>query len=170
MKLNLCGLIQYKQYKANKYRCVWCKESPNKPGTPRKKWLYDVQKWCHVDIFSACIDRKLLEELWISSHQNKNSKLLESYRFCCAGVCSIDGLYYKDEMSFVVCSNGYASHQPCPPGTKTDKFPSYTSGYYYGSSDLCSVNLINAGFDPYSYAPRRVSYDKQPHGSYEVNK
>ena len=83
-------------------------------------------------------------------------------------MCSIDGLYYKDEKSFVVCSNGYASYQPCPPGTKTDKFPSYTAGYYYGSSDLCTTNLVDYGFSPYSYMPHVVSHDKKPHTSYEV--
>ena len=83
-------------------------------------------------------------------------------------MCSIDGLYYKDEKSFVVCSNGYASYQPCPPGTKTDKFPSYTAGYYYGSSDLCTMNLVDYGFSPYSYMPHVVSHDKKPHTSYEV--
>lgn len=83
------------------------------------------------------------------------------------GVCSIDGLYYKDEKSFVVCSNGYASYQPCPPGTKTDKFPSYTAGYYYGSSDLCSMNLVDYGYSPHSYMPHVVSHDKKPQTSYE---
>jgi len=83
-------------------------------------------------------------------------------------VCKIDGLYYKDETSFVVCSNGYASYQPCPPGTKTDKFPSYKAGYYYGSSDLCSMNLVDYGYSPYSYVPRVVSYDNQQQTSYEV--
>jgi len=83
-------------------------------------------------------------------------------------VCKIDGLYYKDETSFVVCSNGYASYQPCPPGTKTDKFPSYKAGYYYGSSDLCSMNLVDYGYNPYSYVPRVVSYDNQQQTSYEV--
>jgi len=79
----------------------------------------------------------------------------------CSGVCSIDGLYYKDEMSYVVCSNRYASIQPCPPGTKTDKFPSYKAGYYYGSSDLCSVNLVDLGYVPIP----RVNHQQN---SYEV--
>ena len=86
----------------------------------------------------------------------------------------IDGLYYNDEMTYVVCSNGYASHQPCPPGTKTDKFPTYKAGYYYGSSDLCSVNLVDLGYGPHSYMPHPMphphpsSYEhKDPH-SYEV--
>ena len=86
----------------------------------------------------------------------------------CAGVCSIDGLYYKDDMSYVVCSNGYASYQPCPPGTKTDKFPSYKAGYYYGSSDLCSVNLVDFGYGPYSYMPQLISHDSHASSSYEV--
>jgi len=83
-------------------------------------------------------------------------------------VCSIDGLYYKDDMSYVVCSNGYASYQPCPPGTKTDKFPSYKAGYYYGSSDLCSVNLVDFGYGPYSYMPQLISHDSHASSSYEV--
>ena len=86
----------------------------------------------------------------------------------CSGVCSIDGLYYKDEMTYVVCSNGFASHQPCPPGTKTDKFPSYRAGFYYGSSDLCSVNLVDLGLGPYSYMPQLIAYENQAPSSYEV--
>ena len=78
-------------------------------------------------------------------------------------------MYYKDEMTYVVCSNGYASHLPCPPGTKTDKFPSYTAGYYYGSSDLCSINLVDVGYGPHSYIPpQRVSHENEIPNSYEV--
>jgi len=77
-------------------------------------------------------------------------------------------LYYVDETSYAVCSNGYASRQPCPPGTKTDKFPSYKAGYYYGSSDLCSVNLVDIGYGPHSYVPPRGSYEDKVPNSYEV--
>ena len=95
--------------------------------------------------------------------------LIECVRVCvCTGVCTIDGLYYKNEMSYVVCSNGYASHQPCPPGTKTEKFPSYKAGYYYGASDLCSINLVDFGYPPRSYVPQLVSYDSKVPHSYEV--
>jgi hypothetical protein len=67
------------------------------------------------------------------------------------GSCSNDGLYYKDDTTFVICSNGYASEQPCPPGTKTGGYPSYQAGYYYGYTDLCSVNLVDYGYGPSSY-------------------
>jgi len=77
-------------------------------------------------------------------------------------------LYYVDETSYAVCSNGYASRQPCPPGTKTDKFPSYKAGYYYGSSDLCSVNLVDIGYGHHSYVPPRGSYEDKVPNSYEV--
>jgi hypothetical protein len=75
------------------------------------------------------------------------------------GSCSNDGLYYKDDTTFVICSNGYASEQPCPPGTKTGGYPSYQAGYYYGYTDLCSVNLVDYGYGPSSYvsAPEKES-------------
>jgi hypothetical protein len=68
------------------------------------------------------------------------------------GSCSNDGLYYKDEAAFVICSNGYPSDMSCPPGTKTAEYPSYQAGYYYGYTDLCSVNLVDYGYGPASYS------------------
>lgn len=56
-------------------------------------------------------------------------------------------------MTFVVCSNGYPAEQQCPPGTKTAGSPSYQAGYYYGYTDLCSVNLVDYGYAPSSYVP-----------------
>jgi len=69
------------------------------------------------------------------------------------GLCQGDGLYYKDDNTFVMCSNGYSHEQPCPPGTKTSGSPSYKPGYYYGYTDLCSVNLVDYGLGPEHYAP-----------------
>lgn len=55
---------------------------------------------------------------------------------------------------FVICSNGYPHEQPCPPGTKTSGSPKYQAGYYYGYTDLCSVNLVDYGYGPEYYAPK----------------
>jgi len=57
-----------------------------------------------------------------------------------------------------MCSNGYSHQQPCPPGTKTSGSPSYKAGYYYGYTDLCSVNLVDYGLGPEHYAP--VGYSR----------
>ena len=62
-----------------------------------------------------------------------------------------------------MCSNGYPHEQPCPPGTKTSGSPSYKPGYYYGYTDLCSVNLVDYGLGPEHYAP--VGYP-QPGGGH----
>jgi len=70
------------------------------------------------------------------------------------GSCVADGLYYRDDTTFVICSNGYPHEQPCPPGTKTSGSPRYQAGYYYGYTDLCSVNLVDYGYGPEYYAPR----------------
>lgn len=71
-----------------------------------------------------------------------------------AGSCVADGLYYRDDTTFIICSNGYPHEQPCPPGTKTSGSPRYQAGYYYGYTDLCSVNLVDYGYGPEYYAPR----------------
>jgi len=70
-----------------------------------------------------------------------------------SGGCQADGLYYQDDTTFVMCSNGYPHQQPCPLGTKTSGSPSYKPGYYYGYTDLCSVNLVDYGLSPEYYAP-----------------
>jgi hypothetical protein len=70
------------------------------------------------------------------------------------GGCTTDGLYYYDDTMFVICSNGYPHEQPCPPGTKTSGSPKYQAGYYYGYTDLCSVNLVDYGYGPEYYAPK----------------
>ena len=38
------------------------------------------------------------------------------------GKCAGDGLYYHNEKSFVVCSNGNAVIQPCAPGSANSGF------------------------------------------------
>ena len=71
---------------------------------------------------------------------------------------------------FVICSNGYPHEQPCPPGTKTSGSPKYQAGYYYGYTDLCSVNLVDYGYGPEYYAPKGYPLteetDKKESGSY----
>jgi len=74
-----------------------------------------------------------------------------------------DGLYYRDDTTFVICSNGYPHEQPCPPGTKTSGSPRYQPGYYYGYTDLCSVNLVDYGYGPEYYAPRGYPYLSPDH-------
>ena len=63
-----------------------------------------------------------------------------------------------------MCSNGYPHEQPCPPGTKTSGSPSYKAGYYYGYTDLCSVNLVDYGLGPEHYAPN-IAYESGKEGT-----
>ncbi|KAK2161056.1 hypothetical protein LSH36_122g08022 [Paralvinella palmiformis] len=98
------------------------------------------------------------------------------------GSCQSDGLYYRDEDSFVVCSNGNAYIQPCAPGTRSSGQHRYSPGYYYGYSDFCDVNLVDQGFGPAHYAPYGVptynspgyggantAYNTEKATSYDVN-
>ena len=68
------------------------------------------------------------------------------------GKCYQDGLYFMDRDSFVLCSNGNAYVQPCAPGTRNSARASFRSGYYYGYSDFCDVNLVDLGYGPQHYA------------------
>ena len=63
-----------------------------------------------------------------------------------------------------MCSNGYSHAQPCPPGTRTSGYPSYKAGYYYGYTDLCSVNLVDLGYGPDKYAPAGLGYESDSRG------
>ena len=85
--------------------------------------------------------------------QSSKNHLFFKLSYIRIGTCQGDGLYYKDDTTFVMCSNGYSHQQPCPPGTKTSGSPSYKAGYYYGYTDLCSVNLVDYGLGPEHYAP-----------------
>ena len=98
-----------------------------------------------------------------------------SWSDCCTwrwvvGNCASDGLYYIDDTTFVICSNGYPHEQPCPPGTKTSGSPRYQAGYYYGYTDLCSTNLVDFGYGPEYYAPKGYpvaeGYDRKDGGGY----
>jgi hypothetical protein len=65
------------------------------------------------------------------------------------GSCGYDGLYYKDDYSFVYCSNGNAYVQPCAPGTRNSAYGTYSSGNSYGYRDFCDVNLVDYGYAAY---------------------
>ena len=67
------------------------------------------------------------------------------------GKCSADGLYYKDEDSFVSCSNGNHYVQPCAPGTKNSGYDNYRPGGAYGFRDFCDVNLVDSGYSARHY-------------------
>merc|ERR1712179_71128 len=72
-----------------------------------------------------------------------------------AGRCYENGLYYMDQMSFVLCSNGNAYVQPCAPGTQNSGQASFRPGYYYGYSDFCDINLVDRGYGPRTHKPRQ---------------
>ena len=77
--------------------------------------------------------------------------------------CDKDGFYYKNEKSFVICSNNNAYVQPCAPGSRNSPYEKYNSGKAYYYRDFCDVNLVDHG-----YAAKHYGYDKKaPH--YEVS-
>ena len=69
-----------------------------------------------------------------------------TYRGRYPGKCGNDGLYFRDEKSFVFCSNGNSYVQPCAPGTRNSNYGKYSYGGKYGYSDFCDVNLVDDGY------------------------
>ena len=55
-------------------------------------------------------------------------KLRRHRIFSDTGVCGPDGLYYRDENSFVLCSNAKGYIQPCAPGTRNAGLADYEPG------------------------------------------
>ena len=110
----------------------------------------------HIACRSHCMQATL--------HAGSRNKCYDCFTENCLG----DGLYYKNDNMFVICSNGYPHEQPCPPGTKTAGYPSYKAGYYYGYTDLCSVNLVDYGLGPEHYAPTGFAEKESSYGSKEV--
>ena len=62
------------------------------------------------------------------------------------GKCGNDGLYFRDEKSFVFCSNGNSYVQPCAPGTRNSPYQKYSHGATYSYRDFCDVNLVDEGY------------------------
>ena len=81
------------------------------------------------------------------------------------GKCGNDGLYFRDEKSFVFCSNGNSYVQPCAPGTRNSAYGSYSHGGKYDYRDFCDVNLVDDGYAAkravnYGYDNRGYGYDR----------
>ena len=74
------------------------------------------------------------------------------------GKCGNDGLYFRDDKSFVFCSNGNSYVQPCAPGTRNSAYGKYSYGSKYDYRDFCDVNLVDDG-----YAAKR-SYGRRDYG------
>ena len=72
------------------------------------------------------------------------------------GKCDNDGLYFRDEKSFVFCSNGNSYVQPCAPGTRNSAYGKYSYGNKYNYRDFCDVNLVDDGYA----AKRSYGYDR----------
>ena len=70
------------------------------------------------------------------------------------GKCGNDGLYYRDEKSFIFCSNGSSYVQPCAPGTRNSAYSKYDKGAKYNYRDFCDVNLVDDGYA----AKKKASY------------
>ena len=69
------------------------------------------------------------------------------------GKCGSDGLYFRDEASFVFCSNGNSYVQPCAPGTRNSAYENFRPGGSYGYRDFCDVNLVDDGYAAKRYKP-----------------
>merc|ERR1711893_295632 len=70
------------------------------------------------------------------------------------GSCGHDGVYIHDDYSIILCSNGIAYYQPCPPGTKNSHHTNYKNEAYYNTGAFCNVNLVDHGYNlKYGYGP-----------------
>ena len=67
------------------------------------------------------------------------------------GHCDKDGFYYKDDYSFVICSNNNAYVQPCAPGSRNSGHGRYNYGDNYYYRDFCDVNLVDHGYGAKGY-------------------
>ena len=77
------------------------------------------------------------------------------------GKCGNDGLYYRDEKSFVFCSNGNSYVQPCAPGTRNSSYKKYSSGAKYSYRDFCDINLVDDGYGvSKGYGKKDDRYDR----------
>src|ERR1043165_6465627 len=73
--------------------------------------------------------------------------------------CGNDGFYYKDDHSFVICSNGNAYEQPCAPGSRNSGYDKYHHGTHYYYRDFCDVNLVDYGAGiPHGYGHHDAGY------------
>jgi hypothetical protein len=82
--------------------------------------------------------------------------------------CGDDGLYFRDESSFVFCSNGNSYVQPCAPGTKNSGYAKFTAGDEVAYRDFCDVNMVDGEYmqKTYNTAPRQYeppTHQKPPH-------
>lgn len=87
------------------------------------------------------------------------------------GHCDKDGFYYKDEDSFVICSNGYAYVLPCAPGSKNSAFDHYHDGSSYNYRDFCDINLVGRGYTlGQRYTSSHHTNDHKASDSYAPNR
>ena len=99
------------------------------------------------------------------------------------GKCGKDGIYYKDETTFVFCSNGNSYIQPCAPGSRNSPYSNYNPGGKYNYRDFCDVNLVDEGYaahralyghrsrHPFAYGTpeRDVVYGRKIYAGYDLN-
>merc|ERR1712055_782610 len=89
-----------------------------------------------------------------------------SYRGKYPGYCGApSGLYFKNDRSFVYCSNGLAYTQDCAPGSRNNRYDSYHHGSNYGYADFCSVNLVDYGYAA-KHAKGYGGYNRGGYGGY----
>ena len=86
------------------------------------------------------------------------------------GKCGNDGLYFRDEKSFVFCSNGNSYVQPCAPGTRNSGYEKYSYGGKYDYRDFCDVNLVDDGYAakyPAKAPAKPVKYEEPAKPAYD---
>ncbi len=75
--------------------------------------------------------------------------------------CAADGIYWRDQLSFVLCSNGNAYVQPCAPGSSNFAYELYNDNEYYTNA-FCGQNYATANYPVGHHYP----YQGYPYGGY----
>lgn len=68
------------------------------------------------------------------------------------GNCKVDGIYYKNLASYVVCTHGIGYVQACPSGTKNADISEFAQGSAYRLTAFCTVNLNDNGYSVYKHS------------------
>ena len=80
-----------------------------------------------------------------------------SYHGLFEGQCKYDGLYYRDEKSFILCSNGIPYEQYCAPGSRNSGYEKFSYGDYYSMMNFCDINLVDQGY-AVKHAPKKEEH------------
>ena len=75
----------------------------------------------------------------VSANFEEDDKPIGTYRGMYRGRCGADGFYYRDALTFVICSNGIDYIQPCPKGSRNSAFGTYSNRKKFVYRAFCDM-------------------------------